>query len=72
MSVITQLIYNIKGHVKNGDPKIDPILQISDFFAFSVWIKKTTGGELSDRWNSIKHKYYKLDHGWYKAGNYEI
>ena len=63
---------NIKGHVKNGDPKIYPILQISDFFAFSVWIKRTTGGELSDRWNSIKHKYYKLDDGWYKAGNYEI
>lgn len=63
---------NIKGKVKNGEPKTDPILQISDFFAFSVWTKKTSDGKRSERWNSIKHKYYKLDHGWYTAGNYEI
>jgi hypothetical protein len=63
---------NIKGNVKNGDPQNDPILQVSDFFAFSAWTKATSSGKRSDRWNSIKHKYYKLDHGWYKAGNVEI
>ncbi len=63
---------NIRGHVKNGDPKTDPILQVSDFFAFSAWTKVTSSNKRSDRWNSIKHKYYKLDHGWYKEGNVEI
>lgn len=63
---------NIRGHVENGDPKIHPILQLADFFAYAVWIKSTTSSKSKDRWESIKHKYFKLNEGWYKAGNVEI
>ena len=56
----------------NGDPKISPILQLADFFAYAVWIKRTTGNSSQDRWLSIKDKYYQLDSGVYKTGNVEI
>ena len=63
---------NIRGHVENGDPKTSPILQLADFFAYAVWIKLTTSDASKNRWLSIKDKYYRLDYGWYKAGNVEI
>ena len=63
---------NIRGNVQNGDPKTSPILQLADFFAYAVWIKSTSAGASKDRWLSVRHKYYRLDHGWYKAGNVEI
>ena len=63
---------NIRGHVENGDPKTSPILQLTDFFAYAVWIKRTTSDSANTRWLSIKDKYYRLDYGWYKAGNVEI
>lgn len=61
---------NIRGHVQNGDPETHPILQLTDFFAYATWIKRTA--KKMDRWSSIKHKYFKLNQGWYIAGNVEI
>ena len=63
---------NIIGGVENGDPKMFPILQLADFFAYATWIKGTTGNASKDRWSSIKGRYYRLDCGWYKEGNVEI
>ena len=40
----------------------EPILQLSDFFAYSVLKRARTQGEKQDRWKSISHKYYNLDH----------
>ena len=62
---------NIRGHVVNGDPKIHPILQLTDFFAYATWIK-ITNPQKTFRWKSIKHKYFQLNAGWYRAGNVEI
>ena len=63
---------NIRGNMQNGDPRTSPILQLADFFAYVVWIKSTSAGASKDRWLSVKQKYYRLDHGLYKAGNVEI
>lgn len=63
---------NIKGPVKNGDPEKEPILQLSDFFAYATWIRSKTSGKSEDRWQSIKDKYFRLYDGWYRAGNVEI
>ena len=41
---------NIRGHVENGDPKIHPILQLADFFAYVEWIRRTTDFKKEDRW----------------------
>ena len=60
---------HIRGHVENGDPKIHPILQLVDFFAYTVWIRRTTDFRKEDRWNTLKHKYFNLDGGLHKAGN---
>lgn len=59
------------------DPKIkfarvkdEPILQFSDFFAYSVLIRAKTGGTKQARWESISHKYYNLNHvSTFKRGN---
>ena len=63
---------NIIGSVKNGDPSLEPILQLSDFFAYSVWIRSVSDYKAANRWESLKHKYYNLNAGWYKSGNVEI
>lgn len=63
---------NISGHIRNGDPKTQPILQLADFFAYATWVRSTTDKKSEERWQSIKGKYFRLDHGWYKAGNVEI
>jgi len=63
---------NISGHIRNGDPKTQPILQLADFFAYATRIRSTTDKKSEERWQSIKGKYFRLDHGWYKAGNVEI
>jgi len=63
---------NIGGRITNGDPKTHPILQLADFFAYAAWIRSTTDKKSEERWQSIKGKYFRLDHGWYKAGNVEI
>ena len=63
---------NVRGHVENGDPKIHPILQLVDFFAYAVWLKGTTHSRKKDRWDSIKHKYFRFDLDWHKSGNVEI
>lgn len=63
---------NIRGHVENGDPNTSPILQLADFFVYAVWIKSITSDSSKNRWLSIKNKYYRLDYGWYKAGNVKI
>ena len=60
---------NIRGHVANGDPKIHPILQLVDFFAYVVSIRRTSNFKKEDRWQSIKHNYFRLNESWYKAGN---
>ncbi len=63
---------SISGRIINGDPKKHPILQLADFFAYAVWIRSTTGKRSEERWQSVKDKYFRLDHGWYRAGNVEI
>jgi len=62
---------NIRGDVRNGDPKTQPILQLADFFAYAARIGSATDKKSEERWQSIKGKYFRLDHGWYKAGNVE-
>ena len=63
---------NIKGHIENGDPATQAILQLADFFAYVVQIKSISKLKKRDRWESLKHKYFNLDGGGYKAGNVEI
>lgn len=47
-----------------------PILQLSDFFAYSVLIRARTQDKKQDRWKSVSHKYYNLDHpNVFKRGN---
>ena len=62
---------NIRGHIKNGDPNISPVLQLADFFAHVTWMKSTINNS-QQRWNSISHKYFRLNKGWYKSGNVQI
>lgn len=51
----------------------EPILQFSDFFAYSVLIKAKTEGKKQTRWQSVASKYYNLDHGnSYSRGNCSI
>ena len=48
----------------------EPILQFSDFFAYSVLIRSRSHGKKQDRWKSISHKYYNFNHPViYKRGN---
>jgi Protein of unknown function (DUF3800) len=64
---------NITHETRNGNPLLEPILQMADFFANIPWIKCTSKEKKVRRWNEIKHKYYNLDHQLaVKRGNYEI
>ncbi len=48
----------------------EPILQFSDFFAYSVLIRAKSKGAKQDRWLSIHHKYFNLNHpNTYLRGN---
>ncbi len=60
---------SVRGHVKNGDPQKEPILQISDFFAYAVWGSHTGSRDVKNRIKSIQHKYYNLNKGGHKSGN---
>ncbi len=53
---------SIKDRIKFARVAEEPLLQISDFFAYSVLIRARTQGKKQDRWRSISHKYYNLDH----------
>ena len=57
----------IKGKVKNGDPRTDVLLQISDFFVYAPHIKVITRSEKQDRWRQVQHKYYR-GNGWKRRG----
>ena len=50
---------NIKGRVKSGDPKQEPILQLTDFFAYATQ-KKCIDKAKRRRWESIKDNYFRL------------
>ena len=50
---------NIKGRVKSGDPKQEPILQLADFFAYATQ-KKCIDKAKRRRWESIKDNYFRL------------
>ena len=63
---------NIADNIKNGDPKRHPILQLADFFAYVTWIREKSNHEKGDKWELIKHKYYKLDGGWLNTGNIRV
>lgn len=65
-------IYNIKGNVRNGDPKEHPILQMSDFFAYLPWNYYTTNRNASDRLSSLTGNFYNLGGDWSKAGFVKI
>lgn len=57
----------------NGDPYSEYMLSFADFFAFVPWKKCDSCCTLVRRYEEIKHKYYNLDHPFYrKRGNYEI
>ena len=59
--------------VINGDPKNEPILQYADFVTYAPWIRSTSEGKCTKRYDRIKHKYYNLDHNSsFKRGNVEI
>lgn len=61
---------SIKDRIKFARVSEEPILQLSDFFAYSVLIRARTQGKKQDRWRSVSHKYYNLDHpNVYKRGN---
>ncbi len=47
-------IGNIKGNIKNGDPKKDPILQLSDFFAYATWIRSSSKYKLINQRKNLK------------------
>ncbi len=51
----------------------EPILQFSDFFAYSVLIRARSDGVKQNRWQSIMSKYYNLNHAnIYRRGNCSI
>ena len=51
----------------------EPILQFSDFFAYSVLIRAKSKGVKQSRWKSIMAKYYNLNHpNIYRRGNCSI
>lgn len=62
---------NIRHHIRKGNPVKHPVLQLADFFAYSVW-RRSTSHHAADRWESIKIKYYRLDESSSKTGNIEI
>ena len=61
---------SIDSRIKFARVAEEPILQLSDFFAYSVLIRAKTHGKKQDRWKSVSHKYYNLDHpNVFKRGN---
>ncbi len=61
---------DIDNQIKFARVAEEPILQLSDFFAYSVLIRSRTHGEKQDRWRSISHRYYNLNHpNVFKRGN---
>lgn len=59
---------NLLCKVQGGEPTDHPILQLADFFAYAVRIKFISKYEKQNRWQSIKHKYFRLDKGFYSTG----
>jgi len=53
---------NINVKIKFARVRQEPILQFSDFFAYSVLIRAKTFGQKQTRWKSISSKYYNLNH----------
>lgn len=62
----------LDGKVRNGDPMTEPVLQIADFFAYLPWLKKTTDGKATDKFDSVVDKYYNLGGGTFRKGLVEI
>ena len=61
---------SIDSRIKFARVAEEPILQLSDFFAYSVLIRAKTHGKKQNRWRSVSHKYYNLDHpNVFKRGN---
>jgi hypothetical protein len=59
--------------VKFSTPITEPILQFSDFIAYAIWLRSETKGQAQNRYQSIKSKYYNLDHfSSFERGNCEI
>lgn len=64
---------NVSRSIKSGEPSIDRVLQFTDFFVYTHYIKNMSHGAKADRWYSINHKYYNLDHKLqFKRGNYDV
>ena len=59
---------NIKGNVRNGDPKTEPILQMSDFFTYLPWLYFRTNREVKDRLDILEDKFYNLHGNWKTRG----
>lgn len=53
---------NILGKIRNGNPTTEPTLQFADLFAFAPYKKYESNGTKRNRYDQIRHKYYKLDH----------
>lgn len=62
----------LKDRVRNGDPIKEPMLQISDFFAYAPWIKQMSNGQASKRFYQILPKYYNLGGSQFFRGLVEI
>lgn len=55
--------------IRNGDPAKEHILELADFFAYATFTKHESEGRKHDKWDLIKEKYFRLDGGYYTAGN---
>jgi hypothetical protein len=53
--------------------KEEPILQFADFVSYAVWKRSESLGAKTSRRESIKCRYYNLDHpDYFKRGNVEL
>lgn len=59
---------NVEKPVVNGDPAIEPILQMADFFAYLPWLWHTTGRKAHDRLDRLARKMYNLGGEWNESG----
>ena len=64
---------NVSNRISSGEPSTHRVLQFTDFFVYTHYMKNFSKGAKADRWHSIKHKYYNLDYfQQFKRGNYDI
>lgn len=64
---------NVNKKINFAKVKKEPILQFSDFFAYSILIRAKSNREKQDRWVSICDNYYNLNHiNKFHRGNYSL